>query len=168
MKFFQPFVPREVQRRFSLVGGDQVLAVAQTATGAWLIGTRGKLIIVDEQVVEIPWHEVEDANWERDTTTLTVRRLSPFGEPVAAWTFVLPSAERLLQLLHERVMSTIVSRRRVEVGPSNGFTVIGRRDPLGSEIAWMTSYDVGIDPTDPQIEELVASAMAVSRREVGS
>jgi len=168
VKFFQPFVPRDVQCRISLDRGDQVLAVAQTTTGSWLIGTRGKLIIVGEQVVDIPWHEVEDATWESESATLVLRRLAPFGEPVAAWTFGLTSAERLVQLLHERVMSTIISRRRVEVGPGNGFTVIGRRDPLGSEIAWMTSYDVGLDPTDPEIEELVASALAVSRREVGS
>jgi hypothetical protein len=168
MKFIAPLIPREVQRRITIDRPDQALAAAETADQQWLVGTRGKLIVVGEQVTEIPWHEIEDATWDADTSALKVKLLRPFGEPEEVLALRPVNADRLVQLLRERVMASIVSKRRVDVDSKAGFTVIGRRDTLGGPVIWMTSYDAGLDPQDPRVAAMVDQAVELSRYEVGS
>lgn len=168
MKFFAPLIPREIQRRIVVNRPDQALAAAQTTDQEWLVGTRGKLIVVGEQVTEIPWHDIEDATWDSESSLLRIRRLAPFGEPAEVLSLTPINGERLVQLLRERVMASIVSKRRVEVDTNIGFTVIGRRDPIGGPVIWMTAYDAELDPQEPRVTALVDQAIEVSKREVGS
>ena len=72
--------PREVVERAGL-RGEKVLASAETTDGTWLFGTRDALVVVDPvDTRRIPWEEVEGADWDRDTDTLRVVEVAPYGE----------------------------------------------------------------------------------------
>ena len=162
-------VPAEVRARTGLLRGEKVLAHGRAQDGTWLLGTRTRFVVVPDQgeVASIPWERVEDAAWELDATTLTVSEIGEYGERRPSYVFVLEDPALLLQLVRERVTASIVLQRRVPVRGKLGLTVIGRRSPVGGEVAWMHAYDAGLDPSDPEVVVVADLALAQARAEVG-
>jgi hypothetical protein len=155
------------------LAGERVLAWADSDDGA-LAGTRDALYLEEQDpagttsVVRVPWHEVDTADWQVESSTLVVRGVGRYGEPQPEHRRVLEQPGRLLELLRERVSASIVLTRRVGVDGPLAFTVIGRRASSGERtVAWFVDYDPALDPDDPLVEMAVQEALAEARAEVG-
>ena len=80
--------------------GERVLAWATTQDGP-VAGTRAALYLPGG--VRLPWEQVEAADWDLDSETLRVSAVGTWGEARPAYSLVLGDADRLLQLVRERV-----------------------------------------------------------------
>ncbi|GAB3656786.1 hypothetical protein GCM10027596_11400 [Nocardioides korecus] len=164
-------VPAAVLAVADLPRGEQVLASGLAGDGTWLLGTRRRLLLVGADagapVTALPWEEVEDAAWDREAARLRVTAIGAYAAPRPTWSFDLEDPERLLQLVRERVTASVVLQRRVPVREGRGLTVIGRRNPAGGPVAWMHSYDAGLDPADPEVVVVADLALAQARAEAG-
>ena len=161
-------VPAEVLERAHLGRGEKALASAETADGTWLLGTRRSLVLVmPTEVRQLAWEEIEDAAWDHEAGRLRVTGVGSYGEPRPSYTLELQDPALLLQLVRERVTASIVLQRRVPVRGAFGLTVIGRRSPVGGPVAWMHSYDPGLDPDDPEVAVVADLALIQAQAEVG-
>jgi hypothetical protein len=159
--------PGDVLARAGLSRRERPLAWARTTDGRWVLGTRTRLVLVGDKTLGLAWEEVEAADWDQETERLRVVPVGRFGEPRPTYVLHLDDPRDLLQLLRERVMASIVVQRRVEVRGRGGLTVIGRRSPAGGRIHWMHEYDEGVDPADPEVQEIADRALAAARADVG-
>jgi hypothetical protein len=162
-------VPADVVARAALPRGEKVLAGAGSRDGTWVLGTRRLLVVLppDGPADAVPWEQVEDAAWDAEESRLRITLVGEFGRPRPSYLLVVEEPALLLQLVRERVTASIVLQRRVPVHGRRGFTVIGRRSPVGGQVAWMTSYDEGVDPADPEVQVAVERALAGAQAEVG-
>ena len=141
--------------------GESILASAMTADGRSVCGTRDALYLPSR----IPWESVEAADWDSETSTLRVAEID--AEPHSV---VLEADEprRLLELIRERVTASVVLQRHVPVDGKRGLRVIARRAPgRRDNLTWMTRYDDGIDPDDPDVQRLAAETLALAKSDVG-
>jgi hypothetical protein len=148
------------------LAGEKVLAAARTDRG-WLAGTRSALVWPDGPDVVLPWEQVDAADWDADTSRLQVTGVGEYGAERPSYLFTVEEPGRLLELVRERVTASLVLQRRVSLGGGRGLTVIARRSPAGGALRWMHEYDAGVDPADPEVARLAASALAAARAEVG-
>lgn len=165
---------KAVRRRPSVtVGpGERVLAWAETERGV-LAGTRDALYVPEPALEPVgsrrlAWEEIEAADWNAETMVLRVSEVGQWGEQRRehAWTLAAPS--RLLQLVRERVNASVVLQRHVPVDGRRGLRVIARRAPRGDRpVEWFFEYDEGVDPTDPDVRQAAAEALATARDDVG-
>jgi hypothetical protein len=167
-------VPAEVTARAELPRGEKVLAHTVAKDGTWLLGTRLRLVVVEDQdpdmervATQIPWETVEDAAWDREDSRLHVTEIGQYGEPKPTHSFAVEDPALLLQLIRERVTASIVLQRWAPVRGKLGLTVIARRSPVGGPVAWMHAYDEGVDPTDPEVVAVADQALAQAQVEVG-
>ena len=121
---------RRARPPVEVAAGEQVLASAAAPAGA-VAGTRDALYLPGGR--RIPWEQVEAADWDLESETLTCRRGRHLGAGRARRT---PSSSsepgRLLQLVRERVTASVVLQRHVAVLGRRGVRVIARRAPTGS------------------------------------
>jgi hypothetical protein len=160
MRLRRPGPPVEV------APGEKVLAWASSDTGP-VAGTRSALYLPDG--VRIPWEQVEAADWDLDSETLKVTEVGTWGEPRPVHSLVLTEPARLLQLVRERVMASVVLQRHVAIHGRLGVRVIARRATTGDrELTWLFEYDEGIDPDDPFVEHAAQEALTAARSELGA
>lgn len=160
--------PSEVLVRAGLPRGDRVLAAAPTEDGTWLLGTRERIVLVEQRgVTWLAWERVEDAAWDSDTSTLRLRGVGDYGRRRPEWAWAMEEPPLFLQLLRERVMASIVLQRRFPVRGGLGVTVIARRSPVGGAVTWMHSYDAGLDPDDTDVCEVAELGLVQARSELG-
>jgi hypothetical protein len=153
-----------VRLRAARVAGERVLAAATSPDGE-LAGTRLALHLPDG--TRLPWEQVEAAEWDAEARSLHVTLIGAWGQERPSHDVPLDDgADRLLQLVRERVTSTVLLQRRVPVQGRLGAKVIGRRSPAG-ELAWYVDYDPGLDPADPFVDQAVQEGLAEARAEVG-
>ena len=135
--------------------GERPLASATSSDGVVVSGTRDSLLIGE---LRIPWEQIENADWDPDTSLLRVAEVGTWGEqrPVHELTFDEPG--RLLELIRERVTASIVLQRHVPVRGRKGLFVIARRAPRGdAPIQWIYEFQEGIDPDDPDVRRAARS-----------
>jgi hypothetical protein len=153
--------------------GERVLAWCVTADGRVVAGTRDALYAgipgaAPVETVRIPWEQVEAAEWDRDTSVLEVSEVGTWGAARPVHSFAIDQPGRLLQLVRERVTSTVVLQRHVPIRGRSGLRVIARRAPGGERrVSWVYEYDAGIDPADPAVREAADAALALAQDEVG-
>jgi hypothetical protein len=149
----------------------KVLASANGADGTWLVGTRDTLVVVpagDEPTVTLPWERVHRADWDVETSTLTVEPVQEYGAPLVPMVVEVPTPGPFLQLLRERVSASIVVQRRVVVERRRGLTVIGRRPPSGAgEVTWAYELDRGVDPEDPAVRAAAEAGLREAQESLG-
>jgi hypothetical protein len=149
----------------------KVLASAEGVDGTWLVGTRDALVVVPaggDRTVTLPWERVHRADWDVETSTLTVEPVQEYGAPVVPMVFEVPAPGPFLQLLRERVSASIVVQRRVVLERKRGITVIGRRPPSGSgEVTWAYELDRGIDPEDPAVRAAAEAGLREAQESLG-
>jgi hypothetical protein len=158
-------VPREV--RAAVTG--RVLAAAEAADGTWLAATRDALHFVGgDPEGAWPWEAVQRADWDQETSTLRVERVTDYGKPVERCSFVLSEPGSLLPLVRERVTASVVLERRVLVVGKRGLRVIGRRPPSGDgEVRWAFLFDAGVDPEDPVVRLAADQALQEAQESLG-
>jgi hypothetical protein len=149
--------------------GERVLAAAHAADGTWLLATRDRLTTVrDAHVVRLRWEEVQRAEWDRDSTTLSVEAVRDYGEPVATVAFEIAEPGQLVPLVRERVDASILLQRRIPVVGKRGFTVVARRPPSGrGELIWSFEFDPGIDPEDAVVSAAADLALGEAKESLG-
>jgi len=141
------------------------LASATTLDGVVVSGTRDALRIGDR---ELPWEQVQGADWDKAASTLVVSEVGHWGDERPVHRLVLPEPGRFLQLVRERITASIVLQRHVPVSGRRGVFVIGRRAPSGrGRIAWIFEYQAGIDPSDPAVQQAAEAALRQAREDVG-
>jgi hypothetical protein len=162
-------VPRDVSERAGLGRGDRVLASASTTDGAWLLGTRDALVVVEPaETIRIPWERVETADWDRDADRLRVSEVADFGQVRPVHQYAVPDPGLLLPMVRERVTASVLLQRRVEVSGRRGLKVIARRPPRGNgEVTWAYDFDEGVDPEDPAVQEAAARGLRQAQDELG-
>jgi hypothetical protein len=147
-----------------------LLAWASLADGGWVGGTRDALYLPGARV---PWEQVQAADWDRDNGLLRVSEIGTWGEQRPEHVLAIPDAEakdadRLLQLVRERVTASVLLSRHVPVTGRRGVRVVARRAPSGrSEILWIYEYDAGVDPDDPFVRAAAESALSAAQADVG-
>jgi len=147
--------------------GEQVLAWATDAEGGVVGGTRDAFYVPAADGARIPWEEIAAADWDLETSTLTVREVGSWGLIRPEHQVTIAEPGRLLELVRERVTASIVLQRHVPVTGRRGVRVIARRAPHGRhEISWFFEYDEGIDPADPAVKASAQAALAAAQREV--
>ena len=161
MRLRRPAPPVDVR------AGEKVLAHAAVPDSDDVVaGTREALYLPGGR--RVPWEQVEAADWDKDSEQFRVSEVGTWGAERPAYTFTLGAADRLLQLVRERVTSTILLQRHVQVHGKRGLRVIARRAPSGArEVSWLFEYDDGVDPDDPLVELAAREALAAARDEVG-
>lgn len=150
--------------------GERTLAWCAAEGGAVLAGSRDALHLIDGDTQRrIPWHEIEAADWSRDDSVLRVSEVGEWGEVRPEHRFTVSEPGLLLQLVRERVTSTVVLQRHVLVRGRRGVRVIARRATSGPrEIRWFFEYDEGVDPEDEHVRRVAQAALAQAREEVGA
>lgn len=138
-------------------------------TGDVWVGTRAALYVpADTTYRRIPWVAIDRADWNDTTQELRVVELAPFGEVMPRSIGRLRAADRLLQLVRERVTATVVAVRTVPLRGRLGVRVVARRDPdSAGQLTWTAVLDAGLDPSDPAVVEGAEAALATVRAEVG-
>jgi hypothetical protein len=148
--------------------GESELARADSEAGL-VVGTRDALYVpTSVGHVRVPWEQVESADWNSEGDVLRVREVGTWGERRPEYLLSIADPGRLLELLRERVTSTVVLQRHVPVDGTRGVRVIARRAPSGQrEVTWMFEYDEGIDPADPLVAQAAERALATAQADVG-
>jgi len=182
-------LPAEVLGRVQLGKGEKVLAGTRAADGTWLLGTPDALLLVEpspmsfgrSQSVEpggglsnrsvetrIPWQRVEMADWDREAERLTLAEVGEFGQVRPEYAFEIADPGLLLELIRERVTSSVVLQRRVVVSGKAGLFVVARRPPRGDgEITWAYEFDPGVSPEDPAVIEAARRGLETATEELG-
>lgn len=155
-------LPEEV-RRLELPRGERPLAFAVTDAGMPVVGTRTALHLGRHR---IPWEQVHSADWEPETEQLRISEIGEFARQRPVHALSLGEPERLLDLVRERVTSTMVLQRHVPIHADRGLFVIARRSPAG-ETTWYFDFQEGTDPSDPEVRRLAHEAMARIRADLG-
>jgi hypothetical protein len=148
--------------------GERALAWAPVE-GGWVLGTRDALYLPS---VRLPWEQVEAASWDREESLLRVSEVGTWGEPRVQHDLPLAEsgrdADRLLQLVRERVTASVVISRHVPITGRRGVRVVARRAPSGrSPVHWVYEYDAGIEPDDPFVQTAAAAALDAARDDLG-
>lgn len=158
---------RRHAQRPDLGSGERLLAWAQAGDGTWIAGSAGALFLGETRV---PWSEVESADWDRDTEHLRVVEVGEWGRVRPTHQFDLAEPGHLLELIRERVTSSVVLQRHEAVHGRRGVRVVGRRDPAGagtSDVRWFFAYDEGIDPDDPEVAARADALLAAAKADLG-
>lgn len=162
---------RREQPDLAVGPGERLLAWATDTEGEVVGGTRDALYLTepDRTPVRVPWEQVEVADWDRDTSVLTVSEVGTWGQPRRQHRVIIDEPGRLLELVRERVTASIVLQRHVAVRGRRGVRVIARRAPHShGEIAWFLEYDAGVEPDDPTVRAAVEEALTAARGEVST
>ena len=158
-----PELPAEVR---AAVRG-RPLASAEADGGTWLVGTRDALFLIGPDGVTLPWEQVLRADWDQDSSTLTVERVEEYGRPTTSWSFVLAEPGGLVPLLRERVSASVLLQRRIPIEKKRGLTLIARRPPAGGAVTWAYQLDPGMDPADPVVAAAAEAALHDAQESLG-
>lgn len=160
-------LPRK-QSSVDVAPGESELARADSEAGL-VVGTRDALYVpTSVGHVRVPWEQVEAADWDREAEVLRVREVGVWGEPRPEYSLAIADPGRLIELVRERVTSSVLLQRHVAVDGSRGVRVIARRALSGDRaVTWLFEYDEGIDPGGPLVAQAAESALAAARDEVG-
>ncbi|MEU7897644.1 hypothetical protein AB0B45_32895 [Nonomuraea sp. NPDC049152] len=156
MSFFRR-LPSDVRKSLATTTGERVLTFAQADEG-YVVATDLALFLPDGE--RVPWETVEQAGWDEDGLNLTTsdgRRLSArIAEP-----------HRLPEAVRERVNSTIVVNKYVQLPGRGGVRLVARRTPGADAFTWTFHFDEGLDPDDPGLRAQAEQALEGLRRSMG-
>jgi hypothetical protein len=162
-------VPADVVRRLPLEPGESVLAGAADPEKRWYVGTARALLVPERDGWRrLPWETVERATWDRESGRLLVVETADFGQPEPMHRAELADAERLLELVRERITASVVVRVFEPVEGKRGITVSARRSPhTDDELTWSVQVDPGLDERSPAVGAATRRALEAAQSEVG-
>jgi hypothetical protein len=133
-------------------------------------GTRDALYLPGERLA---WEQIQEAEWDSEADRLRIVEVGTWGSPRPRHELTVAGgaakdADRLLQLVRERVTASVLLSRHVAVAGRRGVRVVARRAPSGrSAVRWLYEYDEQIDPDDPSVRAAAEAALAAARSDVG-
>jgi hypothetical protein len=167
MRLFRPRLPAAARAALATEPGERVLSHAAAETGeaadAFVVASDRALYLPGG--VRLPWHRVEHARWE-DETTLVVT-----GTDGTAHRAEVPEPGLVPETIKERVTWSIVASRHVRLGDRGGVRLVARRVPASPDrewgLEWDLVFDQGLDPADPGLRALAEQALEDVRRNLG-
>ena len=161
-------LPSDVRAQLPLDHHERALAWANDRSGRWYVGTDRALHLANgDGFRRIGWEQVERADWQRDTSTLSVVEVSPWGEPEPRTDIEVDDPGQLLELLRERVTKSVVVTIFARVRGRAGLSVVGRRSPVGDgPIVWSYLLAEGLDPTDPEVVDVAERTLQEAEQEL--
>jgi hypothetical protein len=161
------YVPSDLSASHSS-GSDGSGSDGSGSDGSGSDGSGGDLLESAAPSVRIPWTHIERADWDEASQQLRVREIAPFGEVGATHTARLLGAERLLQLVRERVTAAVVRTQEVPYSGGGSFRVLARRPDDGSAgFVWSIELPPGADPGDPRVAAEAAGALTAVQTDLG-
>ncbi|MFZ1670015.1 MAG: hypothetical protein WBB44_08340 [Candidatus Nanopelagicales bacterium] len=121
-------------------------------------------LIAPGYLASVPWQVVLRAAW--DEPILEVVTL-PGSGGTAVTRITLDQPGSVPQLVWERVNSTIIMQRHVDLVGSSGVTLVARREADSDDVNWQFVFDAGLDPADEQLRERAAEELAIIRDSAG-
>lgn len=161
--------PAAVTSRLDLARGEHVLAWASARSGEWYVGTNLAIHLPAAAggYRRLGWEDVERADWQRDSDRLAIVEVAEWDEPEQTTVVTMDEPGRLLELLRERVTSTVVCSFYARVRGKAGLSVVGRRSPAGvGPVTWSYVLSAGLQPSDPDVVDVAARTLAEARHEV--
>lgn len=150
-----------------LASKERVLAWCEADQGRQLAGTRAALYVLPQER-RIGWEDVQAADWDRETSLLSLAEVGEWGQRRPEHRFSIEEPGRLLELVRERVTASVMLERHASLRGSRGVRVIARRSPEGDRpIRWVYEFDNGIDPDDPEVRETARALLAQAHEELG-
>lgn len=152
-------------RRPVLPSGERVLASARVvgregAPETLVVGTREALLLGERRLA---WERVQTAGWDEESGVLTVTEVAERPAVRRVHTLALEDADRLLQLVRERVTASIVAVRAFPGG-----RVVARRSGARDVgVVWQLQLDDEVDPDDPEVRAAAREALEAARLETG-
>lgn len=149
--------------------GERLLAATREAAGRWLVGSDRALYVPrDDGWHRIPWEQIDQATWDRESEALVVVEIADFGQPQPRYEFAVAEPGQLLELVRERVTASVLLTRHVPMPGSQGLQVMARRAPVaGGEVDWSVRLAESLDPSDPDVVRTVEQALADAKAELG-
>lgn len=146
-------VPDEVKARLTIERGERILAADRDFSDRWWVGTNLALHVPEDAGYRrLPWERIDAVRWDHDAEVLRITETAPFGEPTPSLTANVSTSSRLLRLVRERVMASIVINRHVPLYGKHGVRVLARRRPgTDDPLAWSMVFDAPLDPDDPAV-----------------
>lgn len=137
-----------VYARSPLLPGERVLQWA-TAGEGWVVATTVGLRWPAAYEL-VRWDEITHVSYAAGTMTV-----QPAGARLE-----FEDVKRLPEVVRDRVNASIAIDRHMRLTPEGrGVRVIGRRRSDTGEMRFETTYDAGVDTSDPVIEQRAAAAV---------
>lgn len=159
--------PDLVRHAVPLGAGERVLASAPDETsGGRVVATTHHLAFVDAAGAlgwRRPWHEVDSATWQGDSSLLTVLWVG--HRRPAQWLVREPS--RLQETLRERVQASVVLADEFLTEGRRRVRVVIRQDLATGDLLEQVIPGRGADLSDPEVAREVAERLVTLRSEVG-
>ena len=145
---------RRPSSTLALGRGEKVLAVAQLTEEVEVVATSLRLVVrsSDGAAWERCWPEIDTVTWDSEERLLTVVDIEGGGTGLD---LVADAHLRLAQVVRERVQSTLVASRRVQV-PGGQVRLVVRKD--GGHLVVQELADPGADATGARARAQVAQA----------
>jgi hypothetical protein len=146
---------------------ERILTRDRLADGSDVVGTDRALHMrgTDSAWRRIGWIDVASAAWS-DAASATVLRLWPTGQN-ASITLQLPIGRNFAAFAAERVSSTQVLCRRVQLTPTSTAHVTALHEPGDEPIIWTVRLDPGCEQHDPHVAAAAAGILAQLRALAG-
>ena len=145
--------------------GASPIASSPLAGGGWVVLTAAEWIVVpdddDGAVARHGWHEVDNAQWVTEASTLVVRWIDGTTERLR----LAGEDERVPQVVRERVEASIVHVAQRDLPGGIQVRAVVRRDGRG-DLSSQVSV-VGTASVSPEVAELAAQLEAEVRAAVG-
>lgn len=151
-------LPGEVRTALALEAGERVISHVGAPGGGHLVATTQALHLPDG--TRLAWHLMDKAVWDEEGVTLTMTDGSVHRE-------ALPEPGALPETIRERVTSSIVVSRHVQLDARGGVRLVARRIPGYDTPRWEFVFDPGLDPADPGLRALAEQALEEARRSFG-
>lgn len=160
----RPALPGDVRAQLKIDPGARVLAWADLTGGGHAAALVDRLVVLDPRgrLVSRPWVDVDHAAWDDESQTLAVWWV---GSRTPA-PLEIGDATFLPEVVHERVRSSVVLTREVEVPGGRRVHVALRKTP-GGDLSTTVSPGRGVRLGDPEVHARVAVAEAALRDEAG-
>ena len=151
--------------------GEKPLAHAFDNDGRVFVATRLALYLPVGSTGthrRVPWHEVQNAEWDRDAGVLTLSEWAGPGEQRMTTRTAFTAADLLLTVLRERVTASVVLTRTAPVEGTDVFvTASVRRRADDGELVVQVSYPVGFEHEHPAVVAAAEQASAQARDDIG-
>lgn len=154
--------PREV--REIPVDHERTLSWAEVLGGGFAVATDVALYLPVPQTLRLPWDLVAKATWSDEGALVVEGREDPASRD-RTWMVRIEEPRSLPTVVYERVTSSVVVSERVLLDGDAGARIVGRR--AGDGLKWTVTFDPGLNPRDPALQERAREALADLRAALG-